>query len=214
MKKLLVLLSVLVFVLQTMPFAGAYTYDSNPLYTIEMPEDFICVEPDCFVGDDDKTFSVAMTPNTQDKICIADMNDKEVKEYAQTIATQGGQAYETLGMDGSMTVVSAEKTKHPNGKTAFIAVFKTVVKTGGKTKEKYQKICEFTGVENKFTFTYTSKENQIKDMDEAFLSIAVNETQIESKADRLTSAALYGGLILVVLLGILRFIKRTPYRKK
>ncbi len=216
MKKIFVLVFGLLFILQTMPFANAYTYDTNPLYTIEMPEEFSCVKEDCFVstGEEDKTFSVAMTPNVEEKFCIADMNDKEVQEYAQTVATQGTKAYKSLGVVGSMDVVSAEKIKHPNGKTALVIVFKTVVKSDGKTKEKYQKICEFSGVDNKFTFTYTSKKNQIKDMDESFLSIVVNETQIESKADKLTSAVLFGGVILVVLLGILRFIKRTPYRNK
>lgn len=215
MKKLFALFFALIFVLQTMPFVSAYTYDSNPLYTIEMPEDFRCVQDDCFVGlgDDDKTFSVAMTPNAEENFCIADMNDEEVQKYAQTVATQGAQAFESLGMNATMTVVSAEKIKHPNGKIALVAVFKTVVKTAGKTKEKYQKICEFSGEENKFTFTYTSKEDQIKDMDESFLSIVVNETQIESRSDKLSSAAIFVGVILVLLLGILRFIKRTPYRK-
>lgn len=216
MKKIFVFVFSLFLVLQTMPFANAYIYDTNPLYTIEMPEDFTCVKEDCFVstGADDKTFSVTMTPNGEEKFCIADMNDKEIQEYAQTIATQGSQAYESLGMDGAMTVVSAEKTKHPNGKTALVVVFKTVVKTESKTKEKFQKICEFSGVDNKFTFTYTSKENQIKDLDEAFLSIDIKETQIESRADKLTSAAIFGGVVFVILLGIFRFIKRTPYRNK
>ena len=216
MKKIIVLMFAMLFVLQIMPFASAYTYDTNPLYVIEMPEEFKCVKEDCFVstGEDDKTFSVTMTPNNEEKFCIADMNDKQVQEYAQNIATQGGEAYKSLGMDGSMEVVSAEKIKHPSGKTALVIVFKTVVKTEGKDKVKYQKICEFSGVDNKFTFTYTSKKSQIKDMDESFLSIAVNEPQIESRMDKLISAALFGGLILVVLFGIFKFIRRIPYGGK
>lgn len=214
MKKSLIIILSIIFILQTAPFVSAYTFDSDPLYSIELPEEFERVSESSFTTDDGRTFTVNYTDNTEEKFCIANLNKTETEEYADRIATESKSAFDSLGMDGSMEVISAEKIKHQNGKTAFVAVFKTVVNRENKQTVRYQKLYEFTGENNKFSFSYTAGKQEINDFDDAFNTIVINEPQIESVADKVTTAAIYGGVILVVFAGIIRFIRPSVKKKK
>ncbi|MBO5461783.1 MAG: hypothetical protein J6A49_00575 [Clostridia bacterium] len=214
MKKTVIIMLTLVFIFQSIPFVSAYTFNENPFYSIDMPEEFEAVGEDKFIADNDSNLSVSIVDNTEEKFCVADLNDSELKEYAETIASEGEEAFKSLDMDAEMTVVSYEKIKHPSGKTAVIIVFKTVATQNNKQRIRFQKLYEFTGVNNKFTFTYTATEkSQINDLDAAFDSIVINEEQIQGVGDKMTTAALFGGVVLLLLIGIIRFI-RTPLKRK
>lgn len=213
MKKSFSLILSVVLIFQFIIGVGAYTFNENPLYTVEIPDGFGRVAENKFVSDDKGTFSVFITDNAEEKFCVADLDDSEMKEYAEGIAKSGEEGFKSLGMDGSVTVVSAEKLKHTNGKTALVMVFKATAKVDGKEEIRYEKMYEFTCIDNKFSFTYTpEKEEQVNDFDDCFNSIIINEAQIQSVGDKVTTGALYGGIILLLVLGIIRFIK--PAKKK
>lgn len=213
MKRSFTIILSLVLLFQSMIGVTAYTFDDNPLYTIEVPEGFYQVGEDKFSSSKGETFSVYLTDNTEEKLCFADLNDTEISEYAEEIATNGATALKELGLNGSVEVVSVEKMKHSNGKTALVMVFKASVNNDGEVSIRYQKMYEFTCVDNKYSFTYNPEnENQINSFDDAFNSIVINEEQIQSVGDKITTAALYGGVIILIALGIVRFIK--PVKKK
>ena len=188
MKKSFSLILSVVLIFQFIIGVGAYTFNENPLYTVEIPDGFGRVAENKFVSDDKGTFTVFITDNAEEKFCVADLDDSEIKEYAEGIAKSGEEGFKSLGMDGSVTVVSAEEIR-------------------------YEKMYEFTCIDNKFSFTYTpEKEEQVNDFDDCFNSIIINEAQIQSVGDKVTTGALYGGIILLLVLGIIRFIK--PAKKK
>ena len=58
-----------------------------------------------------------------------------------------------------------------------------------------------------FTYTVDDKE-KLNDFDESFDSIVVNEKKVESKLDKLTTVATYVGIIIVVLVLVIWFVKR------
>ena len=66
-----------------------------------------------------------------------------------------------------------------------------------------------------FTFTYTAKdEKDINAFDEAFSTIVINEKQIEGKNDSLVTLGMCAVIVALILVGVIKFVIRTPYRKQ
>lgn len=209
MKKYLIVLLSLIIVLQSVILADAAVYNKDSRYTIDLPDKFQSAGDNKFSADDKSNFYISFDDNSEEKFCVADMSDKDIREYTAKLVAEGEAAFANLGMDAEMKIVSAEKIKHPNGMYAFFMILETACTDAGKTKTNYQKIYAFSGVENIITFTYTAdKKEQLNDADTAFDSIVINEGQAESRFDKIKTAVFYVVIILVILLAVILFVKK------
>lgn len=214
MKKFYTLFLAFFLIVSVVPCEASYLFEENPLYTIELPDDYDLVGEDKFISNSGDTFSVSYEKNN-DEFCIADLKEDDMKEYAENLASEGTLAFKSLGMDGKMEVISYKKIENINGKTALEIVLKTSAKKEAGETVRLQKIYEFTCEENKYTFTYTAtEENNINAFDEALNTIIINEKQIESKKDNLVTVGMCAGVVALILVGVIKFVIRTPYRKQ
>lgn len=209
MKKFVLVFLSLLIILQCIVISGAVVYDGDSRYTIDIPENFQHVGENKFLSDDNSNLYVSFADNTQEQFCVADMSDKDIKEYSDKIVTESKALLLSFGIDADISVVSAEKVKDDNGTYFFIMVLETSYVKDGKTQTDYQKIYEFSGVENKISFTYTTdKKEQMNDMNGAFDSLVIKEKQVESKLDKIKTAGFYAGVVVVILLVVIVFVKR------
>ncbi len=195
-------------------FAKEYSY--NDMYTIDMPESFFQVDSQKFAGEDNSDFSITVEENQDGKYSIENISEKKLREEAQLLAKEASKAFASIGKDGKMEYVFAEKVKHPNGMTAAVMVFKTSVTEGSEEISHYQKMYEFSGVKNKYRFVYTPySSDDVDALDDAFNSIKINESEAKSNFDKLKD---YTGLVVIVVLlsiGIFKFIRgKKPAKKK
>ncbi len=194
------------FVLCVNAYAVERKYEN--MYSIDLPEEYYEIEEHKFIGDDDSTFSVTIDENTDGEYSVENLSRKELEENAKTLAESAKEAFESINEDGGMELVSVEKIKHPNGKTAAVTVYKTYMTDGKKNVSHLQKIYEFAGVNNKYTFIYTAeKDEDIDSLDDAFNSINIFEAEAESTFDKIVNTAALAGLVCLFLLGIFRFIR-------
>ncbi len=209
MKKFLTILLTLLITLQCTVFVGAGLYDEDSRYTIDLPEKFRQAGENKFQADDNSEFSVTFGDNKDEQFSVANMSDKDIEKYIKTLEAESKAVLEEFGVDGSIKIVSAEKIKHPNGQYALVMTLETKYTVEGKATVKYQKLYGFSCVDNMITFTYTvdSKED-LNGIDEAFDSIVVNEKEVESKIDKITTVAIYAGIVLVILAVVILFVKR------
>lgn len=209
MKRLLILFLSLLIIFQTVVFVSAGLYDADSRYTIDLPEKFRQTGDNKFRADDNSEFSVTFKDNKEEQFSIANMNDKDIEEYIKTMEAESKVLFEEVGIDGSIKFISAEKIKHPNGQYALVITLETKYTAKGKTTVNYQKLYGFSCVDNTITFTYTvdSKE-ELNGIDEAFDSIVVNEQEVESKLDKITTVAFYAGIVVVMILVVILFVKR------
>lgn len=209
MKKLFVLFLSLLMVFQTVIFVSAGVYNGDSRYTIDLPENFSQIGENKFRADDKSEFSVTFEDNKEEQFCVADMSDKDIDEYIVAMETESKALLKDVGVDGSIKIISAEKIKHTNGRYALVISLETKYTVEGETTVKYQKIYGFSCVENKMSFTYTVDDKEkLNDFEDSFDSIVINEKKVESKLDKLTTVATYVGIIIVVLVLIIWFVKR------
>ena len=214
MKKFFALFFPLALFMTMVTCNATYLFEENPLYSIELPDDYDLVGADKFISDNGDTFAVSYESNTDD-FCVADLKDEDMKEYAEALAEEGGQAFKLLGMDGKMEVVSYKKIENINNKTALVITLKTSVKKESGETVRLQKIYKFSGKDNKYTFTYTATdEKDIDALDDAFNTIVIKEEQIESKKDNLVTLGMCAAVVALIFVGVIKFILRTPYKKK
>ncbi len=213
MKKFFALFFVLILFVTAVPCGATYNFNGER-YSIELPDDYDLAGEDKFISDKGDAFSVSYEENTDD-FCVADLSEEEMKSYVEKLASEGTEAFKMLEMDGKMEVVSYKKIENINGKTALEIVLKTSAKKEEGETVRLQKIYLFSGEENKYTFTYTAKdEKDINALDEALNTIVINEKQIESKKDNLVTLGMCAVVVLLILVGVIKFIIRTPYKKK
>ncbi len=208
MKKILspLICLIAVFALCVNVYAVERKYEN--MYSVDLPEEYYEVEEHKFVGDDGDTFSVTIEENTDGEYSIENLSQKELEKSAKALAESAKEAFESIGEDGGTELVSVEKSKHPNGKTAAVTVYKTYMTDGKKTVSHLQKMYEFAGVNNKYTFIYTAENDEdIDSLDDAFNSIKIFEAEAESTLDKIVSTAALAGLVCLFLLGIFRFIR-------
>lgn len=213
MKKFFALFFVMALLMTAIPCGASYIFDAE-LYSIELPDDFDLVGENEFISDKGDAFSVSYEENT-DEFCIADLSEENMKSYVENLAAEGARAFKSLDLNGNMQVVSYKKIENLNRKTALEIVFKTSLKREESETVRLQKIYLFSGEENKYTFTYTAKdEKDINAFDEAFSTIVINEKQIEGKNDSLVTLGMCAVIVALILVGVIKFVIRTPYKKQ
>lgn len=209
MKKYLTLFLSFLIIWQCAFVANAVIYDSDSRYTVDLPDEYRQVSANKFATDDNSEFSVNFEDNKEEQFCVADMSDKDIEEYIETMEAESKAVLEEYDVDGSLDIISAEKIKHPNGRYALVIIVETKYTVDGTTTVNYQKLYGFSGVENKITFTYTVDDKErLNEADEVFNSIVVNEKAVESKLDKLKTVGFYAGVVLVLLVVVVLFVKR------
>lgn len=218
MKKLLCLLMTAIMMCHlAITCFAVYVYEAeNNSFTIELPDDFDEVEAMKFIGDDGSNMGVSVVAYTEedDGYCIADMTEAELRERAQIIADVSEAAFASVNREGSMEIISVEKSEHKNGYNAVVMEFKTTAKGSEGDSVRYQKVCEFTCQSNIYTFTYTSREGGgIDDMDASFDSIVINEAENKGLKGEIIQAIQNSlGFILIfglLIFGIIRFMRKS-----
>ena len=204
------------------PFAlsvNAEEFNGADLFTIDLPDGFeqtgAAMTDFTFTDEAGDTFTVSYADNTQEDSVFspADMNKKEIEEYTNSLSEESASIMKDFADDFELKFVSGEKVKQKNGKTALVSQTKTTITQNKKTSVYYQTMYEFGGIDYKYTFTYTTDDEARKDsFNEAFESIDIFESETKSNSDKLAEYALFGVLGLLILVGIIRFI-RTPEKR-
>ncbi|MBR4287779.1 MAG: hypothetical protein IKT55_08770 [Clostridia bacterium] len=209
MKKIAIVFLSLLIVLQCAVITGAVVYEGDSRYTIDLPEDFRQTGDNNFTADDESGFSVAFEDNVEEQFSVADMSKKDIEEYVKEMEENAKAILKEYDVDGSVKMLSAEKIKHVNGQYAIVLTVESSYTVDGKTTVNYHKVYEFSCVENKITFTYTvDKKDKLSNFDDAFDSIVIKEKEVESKLDKIKTAAFYVGLIIATAVVVIIFVKR------
>ncbi len=183
-------------------------------YTIELPDKFTETEESKFIGTNKENLLVNIEENTKDTICVADMSQKDVEKYVNTMTELSGSAFKLVDRQGSMEVLNAGVQKHRNGREVLVATYKTTSKNGDKTTVLYQRVYDFSCVNNKYSFIFTAQtEKELDEFQAAFDSITIVEAEdkgfVGDIGAYITVAVIFG----LFVLGIIRFI-RTPDKRK
>ena len=191
----------------------AYEYKEGELFKLELPEEYTQGEEGVFTSSDNSVFSISYEDNTELGYSVKDLSEGKLREMAEYMAEQAGDVFASMGKNAGMELVSLEKIKHQNGMSAVVSVFKTTAVSDDETVVKYQKVYEFGGEKNKYTFTYTtSDENKIDDMDSAFSSIVIYDKDLSDLSDNIISCIVLVGLLVLIVFGIAKFL-RKPKKK-
>lgn len=220
MKKGLSLVLTCVILMLLVITASAEEFNGADLFTVNIPEGYTQTGANAsdfsFVNDDGSNFSVAYTDNTQAEeiFCPANMSKKQIKEYADTLCNEAEKAMTDYADKFEMEVISSEKKEHKDGTIALVTQFKTTVKIEETEKVYFQKVYEFGGINYKYTFTYTTQDESKKDdFQEVFDSVDVFEAYVRSRKESVAVYAIAAGMAVVIVLGIIRFIK-TPEKRR
>ena len=198
---------------------SAEEFNGADLFTVNLPDDFeqtgAAMTDFTFTNENGDTFAVSYSDNAEkDNIFSpADMSKKEIEEYNQALSEESKAVMKDYADDFDLKFISGEKVKQKNGKTALVSQSKTTITTNKKTSVYYQTIYEFGGIDYRYTFTYTTDDEAKKDsFNEVFESIDIFENETKTNSDKLAEYALFAGLGLLILVGIIRFI-RTPEKR-
>ncbi|MGN1316833.1 MAG: hypothetical protein ACI4VW_07190 [Acutalibacteraceae bacterium] len=198
---------------------NAALFNGDDLFTVDLPEDFEATgESDggyTFENEDGDTFSVSYAENdSEDIFCPENMSKKDIEKYTSDISAGAKEVMENYADGFDMEFTRQEKVKHQSGKTALVCEMETTVTRDGKTEVFYQTMYEFGGEDYKYTFTYTTAEEKNNDeFNKVFESINIVEDETPSKLDNLPGYALMVAVALLIVIGIVRFI-RTPEKRK
>lgn len=219
MKKAVSLIFIMVMLVSFAVSVNAEEFNGADLFTVDLPEGFEQTGTNStgftFTNEDGDTFAVAYSDNTQkgEVFSPADMSKKEIEEYTKALSEESKIVMKDFADDFELKFLSGEKEKHKNGKTALVCRVESTIKKDTRTGVYYQTICEFGGINNKYTFTFTTDDESRKDsFNEVFETINVFEGETKSNFDKLSEIALFGGLGLLIFIGIIRFI-RTPEKR-
>lgn len=219
MKKAVSLIFTLFMLFSFAISVNAEEFNGADLFTVDLPEDFeqtgTNVTDFTFTNENGDTFAINYSDNTpEDEIFSpADMSKKEIEEYTNALSEESKAVMKDFAEDFNIEFLSGEKLKHKSGKTALICQTKTTITQNKKTMVYYQTMCEFGGVDYKYSFTYTTADEEKKDsFNEVFDSINIFEGETQSNLDKLTSYALISVIGLLIVIGIIKFI-RTPEKR-
>ena len=214
MKKFSALLLALIFIIQLPATVGAYFYEgSGSAYTMELPEDYREVSTNSFMANDNSTLNVNITENEED-YCIADNSEKKLSEIAKAEAKVIGETFKAMGKAGGTDVVSVSKIKHQSGKTALVILYNTYMVKDGEKVSHLQKAYTFSCEDNVYSFVYTPhNDKDIDKFDSSFDSINIPEPEIKSIVSKIKEACIVAVFFLLIILGIVRFL-RTPAKRK
>lgn len=201
--------------------AYAYEFSGDSLFSVDIPESYEQTGNSegnyTFSADDGSSFTVLCTDNTaEDEVfCVSDMTKKEIKNYSEMISSSAEEVIAEYCDSVDVEIVSADKEKINGDNDAVVIRIKTTVTKDGKTETYYQKMAEFGGINNKFTFTYTTGDESRKtDFDTVFSSIAINEAQVRSTKEQIAVYAVAAVIASLIVVGIVKFIKTPSGRKK
>ncbi len=219
MKKAISLILILLIFCSWAVSVNAEEFNGADLFTVDVPEDFeqtgTNVTDFTFTNEKGDTFAINYSDNTQEDEIFspADMSKKEIEEYTNSISEEVKVVMKDFAEDFNVDFLSGEKVKHKNGKTALICQTKTTITKNKKDNVYYQTMCEFGGVDYKYSFTYTTADEDKKDrFNQVFETINIFEAETESNFDKLVGYVVAGGVLLLIIVGIIRFI-RTPEKR-
>ncbi len=219
MKKAVTLIFTLVMFFSFAICANAEVFNGADLFTVDLPEGFeqtgANISDFNFTNENGDTFTVSYNDNTSEDyiFCPANMSKKDIEEYTSSISEESKVVMKEFAEDFDIKFLSGEKVKHKNGKTALVCQTKTTITKNKKTVVYYQTMYEFGCVDYKYTFTYTTDIEENKDnLKDVFDSIEVFEGETESNLDKVTTFAVAVLMAILVVAGIVRFI-RTPEKR-
>lgn len=212
---------ILCFVLLTVLTVSAYAEEFNggELFTVNLPEEFKQTSQSdgyyAFSDEQGNSFSVSYVENVGDGVvfCPKNMSKKNIKKYTDKLCAEAEAAMKEYTDSFSIDVLTAEAVEHKNGKDALVCKMKTTATLEGDTRTYYQTMYEFGGVNYKYTFTYTTENSDKKDgLEDVFDTVKITEDQVPSRVDKIPVYAFSVAIVLLILIGIVRFI-RTPEKK-
>ena len=217
MKKLCYLISLVVIFSVTSISASAYNFDGNSLFTVDIPEGFTQTDYTetsyTFSNTNGDSFNISFTANEKD-FCVKDMNKKDIAAYKEKYYQDVTTAMEAYKLDIKSEVVSCEKLKVADGTTALVSVLKSTISNENRAETYFQKVYEFGGVNNKYTFSFsTPEEKRLDSLDDTFSSIVLNEVSFRSKGETIAIYSLAIVIALLFVAGIIRFL-RTPEKRR
>ena len=219
MKKVIGLILCVLMLCTFVVSAGAAEFNGADLFTIDLPDGYeqtgTATSDYSFKKENGDSFSIEYIDNTDKKNIFspADMSQKDIEAYTASLSAEAKELMLEYVDSFDMEFVSSEKQKHSNGKTALVSKAETHVISGKDELLYYQTIYEFGGADYKYTFTYTTQsEKRADSFTENFETINIFEAETQTGADKLTSLAGAGVLLLLVFAGIVRFI-RTPEKR-
>lgn len=220
MKKAISLTLILMLFISLAVSANAEVFNGADLFTVDIPEEFQQTDADensfSFGNNDGDTFIVTYVDNTEEDgvFSVKDMSEKDIEEYTSTLSEEAETVMKDYADAFELKFLSGEKIKHKSGKTALACQTKTTITSGDKNNIYYQTMYEFGGANYKYTFTYTTADEDQKDsFNEVFASIDIFESETQSNLDKLSGYAGAGVIVLLLVIGIIRFI-RTPEKRK
>ncbi len=217
MKKLCCFITVFIFSAVLCVPAFAYKFEGGSLFSIDMPEGFIEKEYSdmsyLFENDNGDTLSISFSENV-DEFCVKSMKEKDINEYKNAFAEDVKAATEAYEIEIESDFISCQKVKTNDGTTALMSVIETTLKKDGRAETYYQKVYDFGGVNNKYTFTFsTTDEKSLGEFDDSLDSIVLNEAPFRSTGENI---AIYSFALIIAVLfvaGIVRFL-RTPEKRR
>ena len=219
MKKAVSLIFTLLMLFSFAISANAEEFNGADLFTVDLPEDFeqtgTNVTDFTFTNEKGDTFAVTYSDNTQEKAVFspADMSRNDIEEYTKALSEESETVMKDFADGFELKFLSGEKVKHKNGKTALVCQTKTTITKNKKDNVYYQTMYEFGGIDYRYTFTYTTADEEKKDkFNDVFESINIFEGETQSNLDKLAGYALIGVIGLLIFMGIIRFI-RTPEKR-
>ena len=219
MKKTISIIFTLIMLFSFAVSVSAEEFNGADLFTVDLPENFeqtgTSASNFSFTNENGDIFAVSYSDNTQEDTVFSptDMSQKEIEEYTKTLSEESKTVMNDYADEFEMTFLSGKKVKHKNGKTALVCQTKTTIKKGDNTGVFYQTMYEFGCKDYKYTFTYTtSDEDKKSDFKDTFDSIDIFEAETETNLDKLKGYAIAGAVCLLIMVGIIRFI-RTPEKR-
>ncbi len=219
MKKALstVLCLFLIFLFSVCAFAEEF--NGADLFTVDIPEEYeqtgAAMCDYYFVNPEGDNFSVSYSEYSEEEtdFIVENMSKKDIEEYNAYLTDGAEKAMAGYCDEFKTEILYCEKEKQENGMTALVTVFKTSATIGEKTQTNYQKMYEFSGITNKYTFTFTTSDEGKKDsFDTVFSTITINEAQARSYKDNILSYAMGAAMIGLILFGIIKFLR--PKKRK
>ncbi len=217
MKKFCYLITIFIVLTMLCIPACAYNFNGDSLFTIEIPESFVQTEYSdtsfSFENSDGDRFDISFKENDEG-FCVKGMSEKDLKAYKENFAKDVETVMDAYELEIESNFISCEKVKTDDGAAALVSVIKTTIKKGERSETYYQKIYEFGGVNNKYTFSLsTTDEKRLDSFNDGFSSIVLNEATLRSTGENIAVYAFVSLIILLIVAGIVRFI-RTPEKRR
>ena len=217
MKKLCYLICLLVILSITGVSAYAYNFNGNSLFNVDIPEGFTQADYTetsyVFTNSEGDSFNISFSAN-EDEFFVKDMSEKDIAAYKDDYSQDVATAMEAYELDIKSEFISCEKLKVADGTTALVSVIKTTIASDNRSETYYQKVYEFGGVNNSYTFSFsTTDEKRLNSLDNTFSSIVLNEASFRSTGEAIAVYSTAAIIALLFIAGIIRFV-RTPEKRR